>query len=452
MSSAAADDPLLTPAAPSQRMRWPALLSLGSGVVNQVALLLTGILAARALAPDGRGTQALLTLLPLVLSQVGTLGLPTAVVYFAGNYEASSRALAALLRRPAAMQTFATALVQLAILLLIAQVHGGVDRGAAALTLAVLPVMIVHEYAIALLQGQHRLVAFQVLRTAPNVLYALALGSAIAFAAEVDLLRVIACWFLALAVGAALSCGIAWRGLSHSGHDVDPGLATQLRSFGRRSLLGAISPLEGLRVDQLIAGFLLGPAALGLYVSASAFTGLTRTLSQSVGVIAYPDVARRHLAVADDSAARRGVGYVALVAAATTVVAVAVVAAAPWLVTAAFGPEFAGAAQATRILIVAGAILAVRRVAGDVARGMGRAAVNSWAEAATLATLVVGVLTFGSNGSPEAAAWAVLVAACCGLLVVALLVGRPRHGKRSSVRHAGRHREDRLHRRQENRR
>lgn len=406
-------------------MRWPAVLSLGAGTVNQVALLVTGILAARALGPDGRGVQALLTLLPVVLSQIGTLGLPSAVVYFAGTSDVSSRSLVLLLPRPAMTQAVVTSVAHVAILVVVVQSYGLADWDVALLTLPLLPVMIAHEYAIAVLQGRRRLMAFQVLRTGPAVLYALALGTVVASWSEVDLVDVITSWLLAVVVGAVLSCVTAWRGLSSAGRDGDAQLAAEMRSFGRRSLLGAISPLETVRVDQLIAGFVLGPAALGLYVSASAFTGLTRLLSQSVGVVAYPDVARRHRAGAGGSAAQRGAGYVAVIAVGTTAIAVAVIVAAPWLITFTFGPEFSGAAQATRILIVAGALLAVRRVAGDVARGMGRAAANSWAEGVTLVALVVGFLTFGGNGSPEAAAWAVLVAAGCGLLVLALQVVRP---------------------------
>jgi O-antigen/teichoic acid export membrane protein len=274
------------------------------------------------------------------------------------------------------------------------------------------------------MQGQHRLVAFQVLRSTPNVLYALALAHVVSSGVEVGLLDVIVTWIVALAAGTALSCAVAWRGLSRDGRDGDARLVGRMRSFGRRSFLGAISPVENLRVDQLIAGFFLGPAALGLYVSAAAFTGLTRTMSQSVGVLAYPDVARRHRAGPGRDAVRRGAAYLALITAATATIALVVGLAAPWLVTVTFGPEFADAAGAARILIVAGALLAVRRVAGDVARGMGRAAVNSWAEGATLAALVVAFLTFGHQGSAEAAAWAVLVAAGCGLLVLGLQVAR----------------------------
>src|SRR4051812_19391438 len=115
------DVPLDSPAGATWGMRWSALLSLTSGGVNQLALLVTGILAARALGPDGRGTQALLTLLPFVLSQVGTLGLPSAVVYFVGTSGVSSRSLARLLRRPAAVQSVVSAVAQVGILLLIAQ-------------------------------------------------------------------------------------------------------------------------------------------------------------------------------------------------------------------------------------------------------------------------------------------------------------------------------------------
>lgn len=438
MSDASADEPLVATAqpAPARGMSWPAVLSLSSGTVNQFALIVTGVLAARALGPEGRGTQALLALLPFVLSQVGTLGLPAAVVYFAGISGVSSRSLVLLLRRPVATQAVVSSVVQVAVLLVIAQVYDIADWSAALVTVAILPVMIAQEYAIALLQGRHRLVDFQVLRTAPNVLYALTLAFVVTSWAEVDLLDVITSWFVALAVGAVLACATAWRGLSRDGRAGGADLVTQMRWFGRRAFLGATSPLESLRIDQLIAGFFLGPAALGLYVSASAFTGLTRTMSQSVGVIAYPDVARRHREGAGSSAARRGAAYVALIAATTTAIAVAVIVTAPWLVTVTFGADFSGATQATRILIVAGSLLAVRRVVGDVVRGMGRAGVNSWAEGATLAVLVVAFLTFGGGGSPEAAAWAVLLAAACGLLVVALqiLPSAIRRGQREGRR------------------
>ncbi|WP_222262071.1 lipopolysaccharide biosynthesis protein [Modestobacter marinus] len=422
--SGAPDEPATVPSEPVRGMRWSAVLSLGSGVVNQLALLVTGILAARALGPDGRGTQALFTLLPIVLSQVGTLGLPSAVVYFVGASGVSPRSLARLLRRPAAVQSAVSALVQVAVLLVIAQFFHVADWGAALVTVVLLPMLIAHEYATALMQGQHRLVAFQVLRSTPNVLYALALAHVVTSGVEVGLLDVIVTWILALAAGTALTCAVAWRGLSRDGRDGDARLVARMRSFGRRSFLGAISPLESLRVDQLIAGFFLGPAALGLYVSAAAFTGLTRTMSQSIGVLAYPDVARRHRAGAGRGAVRRGAVYLALITAATTAIALVVILTAPWLVTVTFGPEFADAAGAARILIVAGALLAVRRVAGDVARGMGRAAVNSWAEGATLAALVAAFLTYGNQGSAEAAAWAVLAAAGCGVLVLAAQVAR----------------------------
>ncbi len=431
VTGTAAEGPPAAPAhdVPVGGARWPAVLSLASGVLNQGALLVTGVLAARALGPEGRGTQALLTLLPFVLSQVGTLGLPSAVVYVAGTPGLSTRSLALSLLRPALVQAVVTSVLQVGALLVVARFHDLVDGRAALVALAVLPVMIAHEYAVALLQGRHRLVAFQVLRTLPNVLYAAVLAWVVAAWAAVDLLAVVTSWLVALTVGAVLSCGAAWRGLARAGRPVDREVGAGMRSFGRRALLGAVSPLEGLRVDQLLAGVVLGPAALGLYVSASAFTGLTRLLSQSVGVVAYPDVARRHRSGSPSAARHRGARYVALVAASTAAVALAVVVAAPWLVPAVFGAPFAGAVPATRILIVAGVLLAVRRVVGDVARGTGRASVNSWAEAGALAALVLAFLVVGRDGSAEAAAWAVLAAAGCGLLVLGLQLLPSRAGR-----------------------
>ena len=55
---------------------------MGIGVISQFFLLLSGILSARMLGPEGRGVYALIILFPTVLAQVGAFGMPQAVVFF----------------------------------------------------------------------------------------------------------------------------------------------------------------------------------------------------------------------------------------------------------------------------------------------------------------------------------------------------------------------------------
>ena len=51
-------------------------------IAAQALTLTSGVIAARALGVDGRGQLALLWLLPLILTQLGGIGLPQATTYF----------------------------------------------------------------------------------------------------------------------------------------------------------------------------------------------------------------------------------------------------------------------------------------------------------------------------------------------------------------------------------
>ncbi|HSE05616.1 MAG TPA: hypothetical protein VLK35_15820, partial [Methylomirabilota bacterium] len=59
-------------------------------------LVVTGVLLARMLGPDGRGYLAALILWPLVITQLGNLGIPSALTYSIARDPLSSRAIARL--------------------------------------------------------------------------------------------------------------------------------------------------------------------------------------------------------------------------------------------------------------------------------------------------------------------------------------------------------------------
>ena len=56
--------------------------SVATGLAGQLMLVASGILVARALGVEGRGQLAVIVLVPSVLSQLGTLGVPLAVTYY----------------------------------------------------------------------------------------------------------------------------------------------------------------------------------------------------------------------------------------------------------------------------------------------------------------------------------------------------------------------------------
>ena len=63
-------------------LRRAAIESVMTGLGGQAVLIISGILAARILGVEGRGYLALLIIFPVVLCQLGGLGLPQAVTYY----------------------------------------------------------------------------------------------------------------------------------------------------------------------------------------------------------------------------------------------------------------------------------------------------------------------------------------------------------------------------------
>ena len=63
------------------RLKRDAALAVATGFAVQSVLVVTGPLLARMLGPSGRGYLAALILWPLVITQLGNLGIPSALTY-----------------------------------------------------------------------------------------------------------------------------------------------------------------------------------------------------------------------------------------------------------------------------------------------------------------------------------------------------------------------------------
>ena len=61
--------------------RGPSTLTLGVTMFTQGLLVISGIIVARALGVDGRGSLAFLWLVPLAIVLLGGIGIPQATTY-----------------------------------------------------------------------------------------------------------------------------------------------------------------------------------------------------------------------------------------------------------------------------------------------------------------------------------------------------------------------------------
>jgi O-antigen/teichoic acid export membrane protein len=390
--------------------------TVGAGLLGQLAVLVSGVAAARILGVEDRGHLALLALFPIVLAFFGALGVPLAVTFhIARRAEATGDVVRAAW--PVALaQGLAVLVLHAALMALF--LNAPELRTAALLTLFVAPSVLVQQYALAVLQGQGRMRAYNVLRLVGPLTYAAWIAGLLVAAAG-TLERVTFAWVAATTVIALGTVVWALRSLPPpSSRDVT---SRSLLRFGLRSVIGSTSPIETLRVDQFVVGLLLSPAALGLYVVALALTNLPRFVAQSVGIIAYPQVAREPRARARRAAIWRFSVFAAVLCGAIVLLLEALVGA---LVPLLFGSEFIGAVSIARVLLLAALLISVRRVLADAARGAGYTGAGSVAEVASWVALGASLPLLTPLWGPEGVAASLVLSSLVSVALLWVFVAR----------------------------
>jgi O-antigen/teichoic acid export membrane protein/O-antigen ligase len=392
--------------------------SLVATVAVQVLLTVSGVLVARSLGPEDRGYLALLVVVSGICVLVGSAGLPTAVTYYVARNRGHAGGIIRSLAVPAVVQVGGTGVLQLGVLLALIAHDPQRVKAAAIVSLLLVPGILSQTYGLAILQGQERFRPFNVLRVLPTVAYAGAVLAAVVFGIA-SLVVLMTAWALALFVAGVIALGVALRGLPFVEDVGDIPSRKQLVRFGAKSLVGSVSPIEALRLDQAFVGLLLTPVALGLYVVAQAFSNLPRVVAMSVGMIAYPDVASQ----SSEAEARRalwryfflGLGLSALVIGGLEIVT-------GKLVLLFFGAEFESATPIARVLLLATLFMAARRVLTDGVNGMGRPGLGTISEIASwvflLPTIALLLPRYGAVG----VAFALAISWFASLVLLIVLV------------------------------
>lgn len=372
----------------SSPLRQATFESVLTGLIGQVVLMISGILVARILGMEGRGYLAMLVLFPVLISQLGTLGLPQATTY----YVAVNRNLAPMichsLRVPFLFQITVLPIIHYYILRFYLSEQPNQIVMAGYFTLAVIPGMLAQRYGLALLQGLKMFRTFNVMRLLPAATYSGAI--ILVFAARTGKLPVIIfSWmFLNVIVGIITLC-FAYKRVSTiqpiNQDDKDPSFMKMLH-FGVKGFVGELSPLESFRLDQLMAGLLLSPAALGLYVIAQAFTNLPRFVAQSIGMIAYPAICAHQ----NTGTAKRTLWhFIWITSVFNCAVVLSLIIFMPVLIPSLFGNEFSASIPLARLLLLGAFFVSCRRIIVEGIRGMGKPEVSTWAEVSMYPFLLI---------------------------------------------------------------
>ena len=394
--------------------------------VIQALLVGSGVVVARMLGVEDRGNFAFLVLIPSILTLAGGLGLPTAATYYLANSEYDSRQVLERLLRPAIALAAACIPIQLLLILLFFQGDAPLAVG---VSLATTPAIFAFLYGIAFLQGLRAFGRFNLIRFLLAFVYA---GSMLTLylLSDGSLETVAIAWAAGVTVTGVVGLVVGTRLVLLRGGGGDQQVSTRsLFSFGLKGLLGSTYPADTFQLDQAAVGLFMSPSVLGLYVVAVAFTNLPRFVGQSLGIVAYPTVANSSKA----DGRRRLRSFVLMTAGLSLVIVAALELTAGLLVPFFFGHEFEGAVPLMRILVVAAALTAVRRVLTEGARGLGKPELGSFAELVALVVLLPALAVFGAAWGANGIAFAMVVSSLAGLLAITIGATTPKNRMRQMI-------------------
>jgi O-antigen/teichoic acid export membrane protein len=398
------------------RVRRATLGTVATAFVGQAVLVVSGVIVARMLGPENRGYLALMVLVPIVVAQAGSLGMPLALTYHIARERTAAAGIWAGVRPFVLVQGGLLTGIHCIVLWALLRDEPAYVADAAVVTVALVPAQLAQMYGLAILQGRERFLAFNVLRTAPAAVYAALVAGFLVL--DVKGLDEVAYAWTAANVGIGLvTIATGLRGLGPVVEGVGVPAVTSMLSFGVRGLLGASSPIEYYRLDQAVVGLFLAPVSLGIYTVAIAFTNLPRFVSTSVGMVAYP-------AVASEPDRREGYRRLKRFFAVTLLACVAIVGtlevAAGWLVPFFFGHAFEDAVPIVRIVLISSFLIAMRRILSDGARGLGLPGLGTVGEVVSLVALAPALAIFLPLWGTEGVAFALVIAGLVSLPVVVL--------------------------------
>lgn len=257
--------------------------------VTRIALILIGlitsVLIARMLGPEGRGLQATVAAIAALGVQFGNLGLHSSNTYYVAK---DSRLLPVLTGNSLAL-SFGGAGALTVAAYFVTRVYPDIvplDGVLLALALGAIPVGLAYLLLQNLLLGTNKIREYNRIELLTKVLMVLLLAGLLAS----DLVSVVA----VSAIGLAVSCvGVAWtlvgllRGMG-SRLSVSARALIDHMGYGFKAYVAALFAYTVLRADVLLCGYILGEAPTGYYSIAVSMADLVYMLPVVAGTIAFP--------------------------------------------------------------------------------------------------------------------------------------------------------------------
>lgn len=357
-------------------------------VTNSVITVLglaNSILLSRWLGPTGRGEVAAAMLWPMLLVYLSSMGLLVSTMYFTSLPDSNPQVV------------FSTAILFGLVLSAITLPLGFIAMpqllksqtsevlNASRLFLVVIPLSLITQLGMGVLQGRLLVAEFNWLRVVIPVGYLI--GTVVLVA--VGRLTLIDILFLHLFLNVAVLVGtLAFlsKARIRPGFEVDTTRAKQMLRYGSKVHVGNISGQANLNLAQVLMAAWLSPIYLGLYVVAMSAAGLSQIFSQAVQTVATPGIAQKS-SEAERTAVLQGVFRQYWVI--SLLVAFAIGIALPAVIPLAFGAEFKDSIWPAEVLLLGSCVVGAKQVLAGGAQALGDPWLGSKAQLYALVLTVV---------------------------------------------------------------
>ena len=365
--------------------------------------VVTSLLSAWALGPEGRGNLMVVLMWPAIFSMATEIGLPQAYRFWTAKRPECVSALFSNAVIFTLIVGFVTlGLAELLIPYLIGERSPEVLR-LARIYLLVIPVLMLTDLARGLLEGARRFTWVGVLRL---IFFGFQCGTYIVLWFVGRLTVASASYTLiGSAVTSLLVSLIAvWYELRPSWHPELAELGTSLR-YGVRDYPGVVTEFVSWRLDLVMLVGMASSTAVGLYAVALRLADITSTLASSVGDALMPEVAASKKAEEATKVVTRSLRLTILC---HLLILVPLWIAAPFILRFAYGTGFVPVANVLRLLMLASVIWSAGAIVISGLNGLGHPGLSASARMAAALVMVVTLLSWLPTRGIQGAALASL--------------------------------------------
>lgn len=391
---------------------------LSAGMIQFINIV-TGILAARLLLPEGRGELTILLLWPVLIADIGLTSLNTSVSFHMARNQQAAREIWAGLT---VFVTFAFPVLIGIFFLFVPMIYSGQRPEVIELTYLCAALIPAYMYALcmmALFQGAQKFGPYNVLRSLVHFGYLGLVLLMIAFrppSLETFVYGYIAAHVLLLGVTLWLCQKEGWISFSKP-----TAMVRTLFAYGLRMHVSVVLAIANRRLDQMIISIALAATDLGYFVVAMTVEGPLFLAATTMELLLFPKIAaQKNEQGRQEVLGRYFRASLILVVPATVVFLVL----APWLIGLVFGRAYLPATDTARILALSGIGFTLKVMLTTYMRASNRMRVVTIGEGIGVVVTVISLAALLPTLGLIGAAIAQVLAFTIPALVMAYLIRR----------------------------